>query len=76
MSTQENSFKVMETITEKVSRVLSEGSENHASSDYMKKLVKANEHFNALVEKGVITRRGNNLITLEEATKRRFTFNS
>ena len=66
----------MEPITQKVSTFLSEKSTKYVSSDSMKKLVTANEHFKTLVAKGVVTKRGNQLISLAEATKRRFSFNS
>ncbi len=66
----------MEEITTKVSSVINTESEKYTSSDSMKKLVKANEHFKTLLEKGIATKRGNHLISLAEATKRRFTFNS
>jgi hypothetical protein len=66
----------MKTITQKVSDVLGTESEKYASSDYMKKLVKANEHFKTLVAKGIATKRGNHLITLAEAIKKRLVINS
>jgi hypothetical protein len=41
-----------------------------------KEFDKANKDFNLLVEKGITSRRGYNLISIEESKLRRFSFNS
>ena len=76
MSTQEATFRVMGKIESDLKIMVEKKSKELESDEKFEKLVKANNEFKNLIEKGLITPRGNQLLSSDELHQKKFHFNT
>lgn len=59
-----------------IAKIINKKSRSFGSDPIIRRFIQADKEFNELVEKGLASRRGNNLLPKEDIHLRKYTFNS